>query len=161
MLHSTLAQVTTAITAGVTGWAVLRGRAAERVAATAIALDWAGSILFQDHRLGHHGQPATFALDLAMTGVLLAIVLKSRRTWVLWAAACSVLLVLTHITLMIDTSFAQWTFLTASYVWSLGVVAALAGGMGLEREARRAPPHGRHAMAPHPSIPSARARRRN
>lgn len=132
MLHTPLAQISTLTMTAVAAWSLGAGRWPEKLAALCVAADWAGSILFQDHSPGHHGQPITFALDVCMCAALLAIVVKSRRTWVMWAAACAVLLVLTHVCEMLSADFKQWAYLSVSYVWSLGLVAALAAGMAIE-----------------------------
>ena len=132
MLHSPLAQITTLLMTAITAWSLGVGRWPEKIGAGAIAFDWAGSVVFQDRHPGHHGQPVIFALDVCMFVVLLGLVLNSRRTWVLWATACSLLLVLTHISEMLDVSVRQWAYLTVSYVWSISLLVALAVGVALE-----------------------------
>ena len=163
MLQSPIAQITTLLMTAVAVWALASGRWPERIAGAGVALDWAGSILFQDHRPNHHGQPITFGLDVCMFVMLVALVFKSRRTWVLWGAACALLIILTHVTMMLDTRFTQWSFLTASYVWSLGVVASLGAGTAFEgrRPAAVMSLGGYRLRAAHLSTPNARARSRS
>ena len=132
MLHSTLSQVTALATAGVSGWALVAGRWPERVAAATIALDWAGDLALQDMRPYHHLQTAFVVLDVAQAAVLLTLVVASRRTWILWAAAFALLAVFTHVTVMLNTSFGQWSYLTVLYIWGIGLVLSLAAGMALE-----------------------------
>ena len=135
MLHTPIAQVTTLMAILVTAWAAASGRWPEKLAAAAVAVDWAGGVLFQDHRFHHHIQPVSFALDVGQATVMLALVVRCRRTWVLWAAAFCLLLVLTHLTVMLDASFGQWSYLTVSYVWSIGLLLSLGAGVGLEGRA--------------------------
>ena len=132
MFHSLLAQVTTGLMCAVVLWALIAGRWPERVGGAACAIDWLGGAVFQDHRPRHHGQPVAFALDVAMFVVMMVLVVRCRRTWVLWAAACALLLILTHVSLMLDISFGQWTFITASYIWSLAFLLALGCGVAVE-----------------------------
>ena len=132
MLHTPIAQITALIAAGVVAWAVRAGGWPERLAALCIALDWLGGVIFQDHRPHHHGQPAMFVCDLIQAAVFLVLVCRCRRVWVLWGAALAALLALTHVVFMLSPSFGQWSYLTVTYVWSLGLLASLAVGVGLE-----------------------------
>ena len=132
MLHSAIAKITALILVGVVVWAANAGRWPERVAALTIGVDWAGTVLFQDHHAHHHLQPVWFILDALQAAALLILVVTCRRTWVLWAAAFAIMLVLTHVTVLLDVDISQWSYLTASYIWGLGVFAALGVGVALE-----------------------------
>jgi hypothetical protein len=165
MLHTPLAKISTLLAAVVIAWALARGRWPERIAAAAIAVDWIGSAVFQDRRLHHHGQPVMFALDIFQAAVLLGLAAGCRRVWVLWAAALASLLVATHLVFMVNPAFGQWSYLTVTYVWSFGLLAAAGAGVALEadRPAGAAPWTKRMAkvMAARLSIPNATARRRS
>jgi hypothetical protein len=165
MLHTPLAKISSLLAAVVIAWALARGRWPERVAGAAIAIDWICSAVFQDRRLHHHGQPVMFALDILQAVVLLALAIGCRRIWVLWAAALASLLILTHLVYMVNPAFGQWSYLTVTYVWSFGLLAAVAAGVAFEggRSPDAAPWTKRSAqiMAARLSIPSAKARRRN
>ncbi len=67
-----------------------------------------------------------------MLAAFVWLTLASRRTWVLWAAACCLLLNLTHIAVLLDVRIAQWSYVTAVYVWGLSVIACVAAGVGFE-----------------------------
>ena len=159
MLNTPLAQISTCLVAGTVAWALVRGRWPERTAAIGLALDWSIDIAFQDHRLHHHTQEVGFAADTLLLLVLLGVVLTSRRTWVLWAAAIFLLTVLTHTAMLLDTRFGQWTYISALYVWDYGLIVTLAVGVAIE--GRRPPGGPLPFRAPRPSIPSATARSRS
>jgi hypothetical protein len=132
MPHTLLAQVSTLLAIAVSAWAIGAGRWPERLAAASFGGGWIASVLFQDHRLHHHLQDVSFAMDVELLAATLFAVLLSRRTWVLWGGACALLMVLTHVAMALDARFGQWTYLTAAYVWSFGFMGALACGVFVE-----------------------------
>ena len=132
MFVTLLSQATTLLVVAVCAWALLRGQWPERITAIAYAVDWLGSALGEDRRPHHHGQPVILALDVAFLVLLLLLTASCRRAWLLWMSACSLLVVLTHLTVLMDVSFGQWTYETAYYIWSLGALVAFTVGMALE-----------------------------
>ena len=132
MFHSLLSQVTTLMMALVCIGALLAGRWPERVTAVAYVFNWVGSALWQDRRPNHHAQPIAMALDGAFLVLLLLLTVSCRRTWVLWMAACSLLVMFTSALGALDPSFGQWTYVTAYYVWSLGALVSFAVGVAVE-----------------------------
>jgi hypothetical protein len=127
-----LSQVTTGVTAVVCVAAAIWGRWPERTGALVTALNWLGTALLQDRHPGHHGQPGIFAVDAIMLAIFILLSLRSNRTWVLWAAACTLLLNFTDACLLLDTRIQLWSYISSAYVWGLGVVVALAVGAALE-----------------------------
>ena len=111
------------------------GRWPERASSVALALNWIGCALGQDRRPHHHGQPVQLALDIVLTAFLLLLTAACNRTWLLWMSACVLLVVLTHLAVLLDLRFGQWTYITAYYVWSIGVLLSL--GVGAMIEGRR------------------------
>ena len=132
MFHSLLSQVTTLLMVSVCLWAVVGGRWPERVTAVAYMFNWFGSALWQDRRPAHHGQPVATSLDVAFLVLLLILTVSCRRTWVLWMAACSLLVVLTDVMGAVEPRFGQWTYVTAYYVWSVGALLAFGAGVVFE-----------------------------
>ncbi len=132
MFHTLLSQVTTLAMVCVGAWALLGGRWPERVTALAYMFNWLGTALWQDRRPNHHGQPVIMVLDGAFLLLLLLLTVSCRRTWVLWMAACSLLVVFTNVLGALDPSFGQWTYVTAYYVWSLGALVSFAIGVAVE-----------------------------
>ena len=133
MLQTPLAKISTLVALAIVIWAVSGGRTPERISAVAVGIDWALGVLFQDHRPRHHIQAVIFLLDITQAAFLLVVAASWRRTWSLWAAAFALLLVLMHMTMWLDVRLMQWSYLTASYVWSFGLLAALGLGTGFER----------------------------
>ena len=133
MLQTPLAKISTLLALAIVVWALSAGRRPERLAAAAIGGDWGLSILLQDHRPFHHLQPAIFGLDALQAMALLWVALCWRRTWTLWACAFALLLLFMHVTVLVDPRIMQWSYLTVSYVWSFGLLAALGAGMQFER----------------------------
>jgi hypothetical protein len=127
-----LAQATTLVAAAICLAAAIWGRRPERLGGLVVAVNWVGSALLQDRRWNHHGQPAVFAADAAMLVAFLLIAMRWRRSWVLWAAACALLLNFTDLSLLLDTRIQLWSYVSASYVWGLGVALALAAGVAFE-----------------------------
>jgi hypothetical protein len=162
LFETPLSQITTGIAAVVCLAAATWGRWPERVGALVTTLNWLGTALLQDRRPNHHGQPGIFAVDAVMLAVFVLLTLRSRRTWVLWAAACSLLLNFTDVCLLLDTRIQLWSYISSAYVWGMGVVAALGAGAAFEgRNPAPLQPVFAMSMARRPSTPSARARTRN
>jgi hypothetical protein len=133
-----LAQASACVAAVVFLAAVIWGRWPERLGALAIAANWIGSALLEDRRWNHHGQPGIFAADAAMLLAFILITLRCQRIWVLWAAACTLLLNFTDLALLLDTRIQLWSYMSASNLWGFGVLVALAAGVVFE--GRRAAP---------------------
>ena len=108
------------------------GRWPERFGAAVIASDWIASAFVQDRRWHHHGQPITFGLDLVMLGLFAGLAVGCRRVWVLWGAACVLLLDATHTMVLLDPQIGQWSYITAIYTWELSLLLSLAMGAALE-----------------------------
>lgn len=164
LFETPLSQITTGFAAVVCVAAATWGRWPERVGALVTALNWLGTALLQDRRPNHHGQPGIFAADAVMLAVFVLLSLRCRRNWVLWAAACTLLLNFTDVCLLLDTRIRLWSYISSAYVWGLGVVVAL--GAGAAFEGRTPAPllplfRVQFPTAKPPSIPSARARRRS
>ncbi len=127
-----LAQFSACIAATLCIAAAIWGRWPERLGAVTNALNCLGSALLEDRHPGHHGQPGILAVDALMLAIFLIIALRCRRIWILWAAACAVLSTFTDICIQLDMRIEPWSYFTASYVWGLGGVAALAAGVAFE-----------------------------
>jgi hypothetical protein len=132
MPHTLIAQVSAVLALSVVLCALAKGRWPERVVAGGYAINWLADVVLQDRRLHHHTQAASFAVDAFTFALVIAVVLASRRTWVLWAAAFFLLTLLTHIAMLADVRFGQWTYLTALYIWGYGVLVSLTCGVVAE-----------------------------
>ena len=132
MFLTHLSQITTVMMVVTCVGALWIGRWPERVTAIAYAANWIGSALWEDRRPRHHGQPVWLAVDLALLLILLVLTVSCRRTWVLWMAACSLLVVLTHVMGSLEPRFGQWTYITAYYIWSVGALLSFSAGVVFE-----------------------------
>jgi hypothetical protein len=127
-----LAQFSACVAAAVCLAAAIWGRWPERLGALVTAVNWVGSAMLEDRRWNHHGQPGIFAADAAMLVAFLLITLRCRRAWVLWAAACTLLLNFTDLSLLLDTRIQLWSYMSACNFWGVGVLVALAAGVAFE-----------------------------
>ena len=132
MFTTPMAQISTLLTVAACVAAVIWGRWPERLGMFTNALNCVASALLQDRRWNHHGQPGVFAADAVMFAVYIYIAMRCRRTWVLWAASCSLLLNFTDLCLLLDTRIQLWSYVTASYVWGMGALLANAAGVAFE-----------------------------
>lgn len=107
--------------------AVSRGRDEERLAAGANLASWALTVFA--YRVGYQEtQWAILAFDAAQFGVLLWIAMRSRRHWPLFAAACGLLQVVTHMANAIDPIVTGWAYITAGIIWSYLILIAIGYG---------------------------------
>lgn len=122
----------------VCAFAFLKGDEPERVAAGAFVLAWFASLLAQDEANRHSVQWGVFAIDVVMLVVLGALVWKSRRTWPVWATACQLMVVTSHIMSMIELRPALANFIWVINLAGYGVLVALAVGTFWAWQERRA-----------------------
>ncbi len=132
LFETPLAQLSAGVAVALCLAAAIWGRWPERAGALANALNCLATALLQDRRPGHHAQPGIFAADAMMLLVLVLIAMRCRRTWVLWAAACTLLMNFTDLALFLDVRIHMWSFLSAAYVWAFGGVLAIAAGIAIE-----------------------------
>jgi hypothetical protein len=151
MFHSPIAQAGLAFMGLTCVFAAIRGAWPERLAAGFLAMAWIGSealedlSVFRHPMLRLHVQPAIAAIDSAYAALLLVILLRTRRRWVIFAFSAALLIVLIHTVTAIDPRITQFDFFSAYYLLSYVVVAAL--GLGALCEGRT------RLIAPRPKRP--------
>ena len=138
MFDTLASQIGAIFMVAVCAFAFLKGDEPERVAAGAFVLAWFASLLAQDDNNINQVQWGVFAIDLVMLLVLGALTWKSRRVWTVWAAACQLIVVTSHIMAMIDIRPAWAAFLTVINLAGYGVLVALAVGTFWAWQERRA-----------------------
>jgi len=74
-------------------------------------------------------QWAAFAVDLAFTGLLFVIALRSRKFWPMPAAAFQFLVTLMHVAKLVDHHVAQWAYMSGIVIWSYALAITLAVGI--------------------------------
>lgn len=106
----------------VCGLALFRGRDDERLAASSTLAAWALSMVAVrvDGDLGpsHATQWEVVPIDVALLGVYLWIVLRTRRYWPVVASAVWLLAVLTHLVRPPYPIVTGWTYLTVLIFWN-------------------------------------------
>ncbi|WP_313575906.1 hypothetical protein [Brevundimonas sp.] len=119
-----------------TGLAIIRGGSWERAVAFAII---AGGVISAVAPFDHRSPP-WFAIG-ADAGVFLLIlygVVSSGRRWLVAAAGFQFLVLATHYAFVSNLRLEQWAYISAYYVWSIGVIGSLIFGSLARR--RNGPP---------------------
>lgn len=120
----------------VVGLALVRGGPLERQVAVVVALAWIASALAPlNGRVGPSW--AIVAIDAALLVYLLYHAAFSRRLWPIAAAGFQLLIIATHAAFALRLELEQWGYFTAYYLWSWGVLSALAAGALSARRASR------------------------
>lgn len=111
-----------------TGLASLwRGGSWERGVAMLLIAEWFASSLAPFDFI--HPPWIVIAVDAAVFLGLLYASLYSGRPWTLSAAAFQFLILATHLVFAQDVRLEQWAYVSAYYVWNLGVILSLAAGV--------------------------------
>ncbi len=132
------AQVGAILTVLICAFAFLKGDDPERVGAGAYMLGWFAALLLQDDGPLDGIPSAIVGLDLTMLIVLSAIVWRWRPTWAVWACACQLLVVMSHVMSLIDVRPAVASFYTVINLASYGVLVSLGIGTFWAWQERRA-----------------------
>ncbi len=125
---------TLVIFVGVSLAALLRGGRWERIAVGVLTAAWIGSALTPFNKV----DPPWIAIgiDVAVFLFFLYAALYSGRGWTSAAASFQFLILCTHFVFARDRALEQWAYISAYYVWNLGVIGALAcGAVWRERRA--------------------------
>jgi hypothetical protein len=141
-------------TAMMTVWVLAqwRGRDEERLAISGYLAGWALSmVVARATKRDLQDTPwAILPIDVAMLGLFLWIVLRTRRRWPVFAAAAQLLMVATY--LVRPAVVDGWTYMTVQMIWSY--LALIAIGYG----AWTAPRHASPAAATPRDVPGATRR---
>lgn len=138
MFDTLATQIGLAFVVLVCAFAFMKGDDTERFAAGAYVLGWFASLLLQRDGELYEVQWGVFVVDLAMLVVLGALVWKSKKAWPVWAAACGLLIVMSHIVLMVDIRPPMVAFITVVNLAGYGILVSLAVGTFWAWQERRA-----------------------
>ncbi|KQW95413.1 hypothetical protein ASE17_12760 [Phenylobacterium sp. Root77] len=116
----------------VSTYAWWRGGWVERVVAVTNVIAWLATIALQNRTNWVDPQWSVFAVDVVFLGVLLGLVVRSDRTWILPAAAFQLLLVITHAAIIVDEGVRARAYITALILWSYLVLISLAVGAHMQ-----------------------------
>lgn len=109
----------------------------QKVVAAIAAIGWIASAAAED-RSYLHPQYLTFALDILLMVVFVALALKWRRAWLYGLAAFQTLTTASHMAMILDPRIWPKASITAYLVWSYLVLACLLwGGVAGLLERRR------------------------
>ena len=122
------------------GYAWLRGGWVERAVAVTNVAAWFATLALQDRNNWVDPQWGMLAVDVAFLSVLLVLVVRSDRDWIMPAAAFQLLAVATHAAIVADSGVRARAYLTALTVWSYLVLVSLAVGAYRHGRRRAAPP---------------------
>jgi hypothetical protein len=122
------------------GYALWRGGGPERLASSALLLDWYAAPLMENHGDLQHAQMAVFAMDGVVTLVLLLIALRTDRFWPLWVTAFQILELLMHLAMLIDHKVYGRAYFIGIEISSYLMLIALAIGTYLETPRQTEPP---------------------
>ena len=125
---------------GLCGLAIWRGERPERIVAVTLLVTMVLTPMVQTGA-GESGLEIwMFLVDTFFMLVVLAVALTSNRWWPLFCGAFALLAALSHIARTLDQQIAQFSYISATVLWSYGTVFALGAGVWeLERRRRRAP----------------------
>lgn len=113
----------------ISGLALLVGRRLERGLAVVTVVAWVLSAAVQSpDPVGV--QWGIFTVDVVYLLVLVGLCTFERRVWILFMTAFQLLVVLTHVAFLIDTTLMQWSFFSTYYLWSDAQLIAFAAGVG-------------------------------
>ena len=138
MFDTLSAQIGAVFVVAICAFAFMKGDEPERIAAGAYVLGWFASLLAQDEGNRYNVEWGVFAIDLVMLVVLGSLVWKSRRVWPVWATACQLMVVTSHIILVVDLRPSIIAFLTVINLAGYGVLVAIGVGTFWAWQERRA-----------------------
>jgi hypothetical protein len=83
-------------------------------------------------------QPGLFVLDIAMLAVFVGLAWRYRRSWPIWAAACQMIVLTTHIAFPLVKAAPIEAFYTVLNLAGYGILVALGVGTFWAWQDRRA-----------------------
>jgi len=111
------------------GW--LKGGHAERQVVLFILLAYVFSLLMQDVHWGRQ-QTGVMAVDTVFLIAIFWMSLRHDRWWLLFAVACQIMAIVTHVTLWLDLGITPRSNAVTRWLFGLLLLYALAAGV-LER----------------------------
>lgn len=138
MFDTLASQIGAVFVVAICVFAFLKGNEPERIVAGAYVLGWFASMLMQNDTDLFNTQWGLVAIDVGMLLLLSAMVWKSRVSWPAWAAACQLLVVMSHFVSMSDLRPAMANYIAVVNLAGYGVLLALAIGTFWAWQERRA-----------------------
>ncbi len=138
MFETLSAQIGAAIMIAICGCAFWKGDEPERVVAGTYVLAWFATLISQTEMGVQAGLTLVAGIDLVLLGVIAAMTWRSRKTWLIWACALQLLIVISHVLAMADMRASIGSFLAIINLASYGLLLTLAIGTFWAWQERRA-----------------------
>lgn len=126
-LHEIRALVWASTIIGIGLLAFWRGGRDERLASYVLLAAWGLSVLLARTNFAQT-EWGVLLIDAVLFAGLVAIALRSKRHWPLFAAGFHLLAIVTHIADTIDPAVEGWAYFTAEIIWGYLVAFAVAYG---------------------------------
>lgn len=138
MFDTLAAQIGAGVVVVVCGFAFLKGDEPERTVAGVFVLGWFAALLGQGAANPYNVGAIVLSIDVVALFVLGAMIWKSRKTWLIWAAACQLLVVTGHLMMYVDLRPSAASYIFILNLAGYGVLLALAIGTFWAWQERRA-----------------------
>jgi len=138
MFDTLASQIGAIFVVAVCGFAFLKGDEPERIVAGVFVLGWFAALLGQGATHLYTVGWIVFLIDVAALVVLGAMIWKSRKTWLIWASACQLLIVTGHLMMNIDLRPSAASYIVVLNLAGYGVLLALGIGTFWSWQERRA-----------------------
>ena len=129
-----------ALLIGACGYAALRGRSDERIAAgVCVAASFASLVLLTRLRFSEV-EIGILVVDLAVLGAFVAVALRSERFWPLWVSGLQLTSTVPHLLKLIDPGLMPFAYAAAETIWSYPILIILAVATWRVPRYRQLPP---------------------
>lgn len=129
-----------ALLIGACGYAWLRGRSDERIAAAVcVAASFASLFLLTQLRFSEV-EIGILVVDLAVLGAFVGVALRSERFWPLWVSGLQLTSTVPHLLKLIDPGLMPFAYAAAETIWSYPILIILAVATWRVPRYRQLPP---------------------
>lgn len=122
------------------GYAWLRGRSDERIAATVCFAASFASLLFLTRLRFSEIEIGILIVDLAVLGAFVAVALRSERFWPLWVSGLQLTSTVPHLLKLVDPHLMPFAYAAAETIWSYPILIILAVATWRVPRYQRLPP---------------------
>lgn len=120
-------------------FAFWKGGETERLAMAAWILGWMAAMLLQmDGYLYQGFQLGLFILDVAMLLVFAGLTWRYRRSWLIWAGACQLVVLMSHLAFPLAKAASMTAFYTVLNLAGYGILLSIGVGTFWAWQDRRA-----------------------
>ncbi len=139
MLDTLFTQIALLFVVAIGVFAFWKGGEAERLGMGAWVLGWMAAMLIQqDGMLYVNFQIGLFLLDAAMLAVFVGLAWRYRRSWPVWAGACQLVILTSHVAFPLAKAAPMDAFYTVLNLAGYGILIAIGVGTFWAWQDRRA-----------------------